>query len=244
MRGAPKLKVLVLHGWGQNGALGQEALAPLADTLLQESGALLVFATAPHVLPAKATVLIGGQPHFVDNFASGRRPHGWFLYTDGADADTAAVPRDFYHAALPYRGWQASVASIAECWAAQGPFDGVMGFSQGAAMAHLLTSLRCASCSSSTRPYPWLLSLRFAIFAGGFPSRLSPAPSPTRSLSLPTLHLSGAQDRDVPPALHDELAACFVDSTLHRHPHGHVVPTADSDVKTIKQFLARFPRAQ
>ena len=37
-----------------------------------------------------------------------------------------------------YLGWQASADALAAAWTERGPFDGVLGFSQGAVMAHTL----------------------------------------------------------------------------------------------------------
>lgn len=47
----------------------------------------------------------------------------------------------------------------------------MLGFSQGAVMAHIITSLK-KDCDS--QKYPWLQSLQFGIFVAGFPSRMEP----------------------------------------------------------------------
>ena len=69
----PPLRVLVLHGWGQNGPTGELVLAEFVN-LLATRGIQLTLATAPHQLPLTTTVDIEGFPVEVDAF-----PPGWLL---------------------------------------------------------------------------------------------------------------------------------------------------------------------
>ena len=201
----------------------------------------------------------------------------WFYY----DADD---PRNFLLNGSPaapgfladvdraYLGWPASVAYLAALWDAQGPFDGVLGFSQGAVMAHTLCWL--PSRMAQTLPAlargrePWA-QLKFAIFVAGNPSRMDAQREDVRhactmrtdadgtvrkeedaTLALPSLHVSGARDAVVPPAHHRALAACFDGAELHEHDaaRGHAVPQRAADraaiVGFVRRALAAYPAQQ
>ena len=130
---ARHIKVLVLHGWGQDGTMGQRALHHLTMHLAM-AGIHLSFTTAPHKLPA-------------ESFAAGRDPHCWWYFTDNPD-DRWNAPTDFLSASLPCFGWQQSVEAIRCVWLTEGPFQAILGFSQGAAMTHLLASLQHLQCTN------------------------------------------------------------------------------------------------
>ena len=57
-----------------------------------------------------------------------------------------------------YEGWDKSLEHLRRAWAEQGPFQGVLGFSQGAAVAFLLLMLAGEGGSSDDNPFS---SLRF-----------------------------------------------------------------------------------
>lgn len=72
--------------------------------------------------------------------------------------------------------------------AEHGPYDGLLGFSQGGAMLGLLCGLQ----QQGKLPF----SFRFAIFASAFRSRSSPHQSLySEKITLPTLHVYGQQDK-------------------------------------------------
>ena len=96
-------------------------------------------------------------------------------------------------------GWPASEAALLDVLQHEGPFDGVLGFSQGAAVAAALCAQQQQPAAVSMqarrrwhRPRP---SLRFAILCSGYPSA---APehramhAEVGPLQLPTLHVFGS----------------------------------------------------
>lgn len=111
-----------------------------------------------------------------------------------------------------------------------GPFDGILGFSQGAVLAAcvLLDEKLQAKLTPARRP-------RFGIFVGGF------AVSDTTflermnnvHLTTPTLHVMGERDSLVPPSashnlirqLYGSLEAAKRWVTVCEHPGGHYVPS-------------------
>ena len=69
-----------------------------------------------------------------------------------------------------------------------GPFDGLLGFSQGGAMLGLLCGLQ----QQGNLPF----SFKFAIFASAFKSRSSPHQALySEKITLPTLHVFGEEDQ-------------------------------------------------
>ena len=128
----------------------------------------------------------------------------------------------------PFSGWPLTVAWLESLSFTE--FDGVLGFSQGAALAGLLAGLRG--------------DLGFAILVGGF---VSPEPdhrSLYRSLAgsrVPSLHLIGDADSIVEPRESMRLAEVFTDSVVAQHPGGHVIPSGPAAVDEVRRFLQRFP---
>lgn len=114
-----------------------------------------------------------------------------------------------------YVGWERTRDAIGALIAKQ-PFDGVLGFSQGAVLASLLVGL---------------FDFRFAIMIGGFASR-DPAHAEiyarTERYALPSLHVIGRADGVVPPESSRLLAARFRDPEIVEHPGGHVIPDSDA----------------
>lgn len=62
--------------------------------------------------------------------------------------------------------WDEIVRVLKETWRTQGPFDGVWGFSNGAAVASLLA--RYLGTDQGRRDFPWVSSMFFFVLAGGY----------------------------------------------------------------------------
>merc|ERR550534_2859006 len=122
---------------------------------------------------------------------------------------------------------------IQQEWLSHGPFDGLVGFSQGTVMAHLLTE------GYKSSNYPWLNSLKFGVFVAGFPSRMHPKldGQMDEQIDLPSLHISGISDERIPPCEHEKLMNCFINPVWHSHKKGHIIPQTAADVEAIGGFL-------
>jgi predicted esterase len=131
-----------------------------------------------------------------------------------------------------YQGWARTRDFIVSLCAEKGPFDGVFGFSQGAALAALLAGTR-------------ELALGFAIMAGGFVSSdetHAPLYTALASDALPSLHLIGRADAIVSARASHALASRFSDPLILEHDGGHVIPAGAAIRDATRRFLDQLAR--
>jgi acetyl esterase/lipase len=163
---------------------------------------------------------------------------GLEAFADFVHVDAPSLAeRDFgwWHAAPPhYRGWARTrdwlVSLCAREKSRGAAFDGVFGFSQGAAVAALLVGL-CA--------------LDFAIVVGGFmgsDAEHAAIYETMRAEGPPSLHIIGRSDGIVPPQASRALAACFRAPIVLEHQGGHVVAATPAVREGSRAFLAAMSR--
>lgn len=88
-------------------------------------------------------------------------------------------------------GFEESLDSIARVFKDDGPFDGILGFSQGASFASILCSMQ----QENLLPFKF----DFAIFISGFKSLCSPHNKYYSAiLDIPSLHIYGTNDKIIP----------------------------------------------
>ncbi|KAL8800174.1 MAG: hypothetical protein Q9182_005375, partial [Xanthomendoza sp. 2 TL-2023] len=173
--------------------------------------------------------------------------YGWWRRKDlpnpeNGNEDVAETPE------IIYTGLQTSLTHLAATIKTEGPFDGVIGFSQGACAAALLASLleptRPSAFPTSPSPSPSTNTntsepfppsfhtlhhqqppLKFAILYSGFP-----APGPRHAafynppLVTPTLHFVGALDSVVEEGRSRGLVEVCEGARVVVHPGGHFLP--------------------
>lgn len=131
------LRVLALHGYTQSGPGFQKKVHKLEIRLREEFGDVQFhFETAPIKLKTSELATIKSQQKSEDEQEQdiGERKgdpddaecYAWFNLEDHPEP-----PRGFFH----------SFDMLAKCLEERGPFDGVLGFSQGGLMAIMLASL-------------------------------------------------------------------------------------------------------
>lgn len=117
------------------------------------------------------------------------------------------------------------------------PFDGVMGFSQGATLA----AIALASKEIGER-------FTFGVFVSGMVSRASATERFVwANVRAPTLHVIGVRDDVMPRTLSEGLFRAFANSpaTLATHAGGHAVPRFDESGRPIlRDFLDSLARAR
>jgi predicted esterase len=135
-----------------------------------------------------------------------------------------------------YKGWPQTrdwIVSLSR----QQHFDGVFGFSQGAALTGLLVGLR-APDGKPTADRP--LSFDFAMMVGGFRSNdplHAGLYASKESYSLPSVHIIGRSDSIVPPGESHALASAFLDPLILEHDGGHVVASTPDVRAQVRRFL-------
>jgi len=157
-------------------------------------------------------------------------PRGWWNAAEAAERPATSKT---------YVGLEDSLALARQALQEHGPFDGLLGFSQGATLGALL----CLAPSS----VPPLPPLRFAVLVSGFMPRdpaleplvgMADGPPPLR-VPLPSLHVMGENDQLVAAASSRRLSDCFAGATLHCHEGGHLVPSSADFRALLKDFVTR-----
>ena len=211
--GARRLRVLCLHGYHGSAATLRAQMRGLAEGVAAR--AELVCIDAPSLA--------------VGDFG------WWHAVDDERDAvsDDPGVTTRHKH----YKGWARTRDAIIAVFEREGPFDGVFGFSQGAALTGLLVGLR-APDGKKTAERP--LAFDFAVMVGGFRSNDPEHASlyaRRDSYDLPSLHMLGRADSIVPNASSRALAACFAGPTLLEHDGGHVIAGDPTSCERVGAFL-------
>ncbi|PGH15267.1 hypothetical protein AJ80_05620 [Polytolypa hystricis UAMH7299] len=144
------LKILMLHGYTQSGSLFRaktRALEKHIQKFLPLHALELVYPDGPIALdpadipgyrPSSTAATTEGGPEGTNNNNNNTRTEcfGWWRRSNTADPPE-------------YIGMDQGFSTIAQALNEQGPFDGVIGFSQGAAFAAMLASLLESSRSST-----------------------------------------------------------------------------------------------
>lgn len=203
--GAKKqLRILCLHSWRTSGAIFKEQferakLLPAIDDLVE-----LVFVDAPN--------LASGRPpsDVAANFPS--RPYYEWFTTQGAEDNL----KDFV---LTYNGLEASEEFVQKVIQEQGPFDGLIGFSQGAVMAAAMAAMQRAGTVLQGAP-----PLRFiCLFGAAFSDHPRHLEAFVKGrVEIPTVHVIGHKDFIRKHSVN--LVRQFASPVVIFHPRGHVIP--------------------
>jgi fermentation-respiration switch protein FrsA (DUF1100 family) len=133
-----------------------------------------------------------------------------------------------------FSGWERTKEWAIDLFSSQLPFDGLFGFSQGAALTGLLAAVNESEYHRESGE-SWF---DFAVMVGGFKSD-SPQHADLfeRSLALPSVHVMGRSDSIVPIRDCRILAYAFKDPLIIEHGGGHIVPGIDAVTHPLGQFL-------
>ncbi|KAJ3168581.1 Ovarian cancer-associated protein 2 [Geranomyces variabilis] len=200
---ARRLRILCLHGYTQNKDVFRARIAVIRKDLKHVAD--FDFISAPHIVSPDQ---IPGPVEATD----GDGPRSWWNPT--------ATPS----------GLDASLSLISQTWStASPPYDGILGFSQGATMAAL---------ALPTLDPPARFTLHFAGFYPIDPAQMALLSAiPT---TLPSLHVMGRADAWVTPARSEALRARFTHPQTLVHDGGHFVPTNAGHRQTYREFVGRF----
>jgi predicted esterase len=162
--------------------------------------AQFTYLDAPHELPKKE-----------GNEVAGRY---WFGRTPTGEWDQVTL--------------DASLALLQETWVAQGPFSGILAFSQGGTFATLAASLASSSCR--------LPQLKFVVCFGA-PELAKWPTSRQIPADIRSLHFGGKTDAIVPIASSRALANRYAHSEFHEHEQGHCIPMKRPAMDIVIRFM-------
>ncbi|XP_063707126.1 esterase CG5412 [Culicoides brevitarsis] len=199
-----KLKVLALHGYRQTAESFKSKIGSFRKYLNKYVD--FVFVTAPHIAPVE-----------------GDSGNSWWFNKDdgtfkGTNLDGPAI------------GFEKSLRLIEEVWETQGPFQGILGFSQGACFAGIICSLAVRSMTS--------INPRFALLASGFRSgSLVHRNAYEQKIQIPSLHIYGETDEIIPKEMSLALAECFDEPNVLSHSGGHYFPATANQKQIYIDFF-------
>ncbi|XP_073144999.1 rhodanese-like domain-containing protein 6 isoform X2 [Henckelia pumila] len=233
-----KLRILCLHGFRQNASSFKGRTASLSKKLKNITE--FVFVDAPHELPFIYQPPVANQPPECPSFKMSNQKFAWLVAPDHAkETDNewkmANIPFDPLQYQQQTEGSEKSFNYLKTLFSQAGPFDGILGFSQGAAMAALV----CANQGILKGE----IDFRFVILCSGFAVNMGDYAE--GSITCPSLHIFGSKegkDRQIDCEASKHLASLFdnSNSTIIEHDLGHIIPTRSPYIDDIKDFLQRF----
>lgn len=120
----------------------------------------------------------------------------------------------------------------------EGPFDGVMAFSQGSAFLLIICLMIESGHLKLNDPF------KFALFVAPFRSRSSRHDlwfqDQGLKISIPSLLVIGDTDKVIEREMSDQILDLFQNPTILRHPGGHLVPTGAEAKREYLKFLEQF----
>ncbi|KAG7213521.1 hypothetical protein KM043_002787 [Ampulex compressa] len=206
-----KLRILAVHGYTQSDVIFSAKLGSLRKTFKKDVE--FTFIRAPHEVPAKNN--FGGE----DNETNG---YGWWFNTED-HVFRAVIPSDLCV------GFDESLKLIEKAFEESGPFDGILGFSQGAAFVTILCAMQQKKLIQ--------IKFNFAIIISGFKSLCAPhAKYYSEKISIPSLHVYGQNDQVIPTEMAEQVSDLFLNRESMIHEGGHYVPGKKA---IYKDFIAK-----
>ncbi|KAL2231835.1 esterase AGAP003155 [Sesamum indicum] len=127
---------------------------------------------------------------------------------------------------------------IQDCMIKHGPFDGLLGFSQGAILAAGLAGLQAKGLALTKVP-----KIKVVVIIGGAKFRNPSVAENAYSspIQCPSVHFLG--DEDFLKPYGTELLESFIDPLVIRHPKGHTIPRFDEKgLDSMLSFLERIQK--
>ncbi|CAA7398323.1 unnamed protein product [Spirodela intermedia] len=122
-----------------------------------------------------------------------------------------------------YENLDACISFLCEYIATNGPFDGYLGFSQGATIAALLLGYQAKGKILQEQPP---VKLFVSISGSKFRDPAICEAAYGKPIEVNSVHLIGDEDWLKLPS--EDLVTAFVDPLIIRHPYGHIVPRLDA----------------
>ncbi|KAG7322458.1 hypothetical protein KOW79_013804 [Hemibagrus wyckioides] len=216
------LRILCIHGYRQSSASFREKTGALRKLLKKQVE--LVYIDAPHTVPTSK------ESELQDKTASvGDNQSGWWF------SDAQACSFDARQECESSFGLEQSLEAVRMAVKDLGPFDGILGFSQGAALVAML-------CSLQEQKLDPTFNFRFAILVAGFRSGCAQHQYFYKGVNVrvPSLHVFGQDDKVIPEQMSRDLLHIFIGADILTHHGGHFVPAASAHKHIYQEFLKRF----
>lgn len=206
------LKLLMLHGYRQNGKAFRDKTGGLRHSL--RSNADFVSLDAPHLIPAE-----NGENN---------QERGWW-YKDDNHAGQCDVELE------------QSLTYLDGVFREQGPFDGIFAFSQGGCLGAILCRIVSdQSLPTNVNKYP-NIKFNFAILIAAYKSKKSQHDNYynlTNKIHIPSLHVYGETDKVISVDRSESLTDYFHEPKIYKHSGGHFVPTKADHKNAIVNFFS------
>ena len=221
----PKLKLLCLHSFRTSSGFLHKQLTQysnLASTIHQH--AELHYLDAPHHAPHDAVAALPERFRAV----VGTPNLQWWNAVDHEDGTCS------------YEGCDVTLAHVADHMRQHGPYDGVLGFSQGGSLAHLLASLQRQSGPRGPADFSFVVCIAARLSRDTSHAALMKGAA-AEPLDIGGLVLLGEEDTTVPPALTEDLIRTIREPMVIRVPGcSHKVPRLDNDASAkVRGFFDR-----
>lgn len=233
--GAP-VRVLCLHPFRTSGSIFRRQCHGVLREAANRDRARNSAPTFHFAFPDAPHAASGPPDPIVQTFFPGEAYREWW------DAR-----RDEGTGLMVYAGKEASVSAIRRCWEVEGPFDGVLAFSQGGMLAsHLLASpslrqempFRWGVLVGAMAPRDADLDSRAAFHKGDGGEKISEGSPRAILAEIPSLHVIGATDTMSP--LSHALAERFGGrAETMVWAGGHSVPPRKEEAARIVDFMVR-----
>ncbi|CAF0841622.1 unnamed protein product [Brachionus calyciflorus] len=200
VKNLPLQKILFLHGFRQNSNKIKKRIGFILQTLKQECNTHCNFLNGTH--PYKPVGEIADQidstlgDDYLNPIESQRV---WFISNDSNDT---------------YDGLDESLENIKIYARANGPYDGIVGFGQGAVLTSIFVKL-------NPKVFNYIINI------SAFEPRDDKYKnlfSPERPFEFPSLHIYGHNDGLITKNRSEQFAKCFKNPILAEHPDGHFAP--------------------
>uniref|UniRef100_A0A0R3RUQ6 FSH1 domain-containing protein n=1 Tax=Elaeophora elaphi TaxID=1147741 RepID=A0A0R3RUQ6_9BILA len=219
MGSTPKLKILCLHGYQQSAAVFRNKSGSFRSPMKKYVD--FVFMDAPHEVEWEHAPETGNDT--ISECVAPADCRGWWY-----------VSKRFHTRKVKdHEGFEESVRAVVDFARKEGPFDGILGFSQGATLAFLLSALK--------RKGDVDIDFKFLILISGFPSR-NPVHQKLNEMAqpnLPCLHVYGETDKIVSHELSAKLVELFDEDmvVVVEHPGGHMTPNMSKYKMMVDKFF-------
>lgn len=212
-----KLRILALHGGYQNGTVFNLKRTKDLQKKLKDI-AEFVCVDGP-ILATRSNELIDER-------------RSWFNWDEN---DPELFEAYIHMDEITWWKFEDTCKYLNDIWISKGPFDGVLGFSQGAEAASVWIDDRIRSGVFDSLP-------KFFIAISAFlrPKPLNFPNYASKLIEIPSLHIFGLADQYIPPSRSLELAEIYVNSRIYQHQGTHVVPQKSEDCEEIRSFLKQF----